>query len=88
VTTVAPQALALLNSEFMEKQARNLAARLQKAHPEDREAWVRGGWQRVLGRDPSSQETEKALAFLQTGSAELDKLCLVLLNMNECLYID
>jgi hypothetical protein len=88
VTTVAPQALALLNSEFMETQARNLAARLQEAHPQDRDAWVRTGWELVLGRDPSLEEKEKALAFLNTGSSELDKLCLVLLNMNEFLYID
>jgi hypothetical protein len=88
VTTVAPQALALLNSEFIEKQARNLAARLQRAHPQDRDGWVRSAWQLVLGRDPSPDEKEKALAFLTAGSSELDKLCLVLLNMNEFLYID
>jgi hypothetical protein len=88
VTTVAPQALALLNSGFMEKQARNLAARLQKAHPADRDAWVRAGWQLVLGREPSADEAQKALAFLHADSSELDKLCLVLLNMNEFLYID
>jgi hypothetical protein len=88
VTTVAPQALALLNSGFMEKQARNLAARLQKAHPEDRDAWVRNGWQLVLGREPSGDEKQKALAFLHADASELDNLCLVLLNMNEFLYID
>jgi cytochrome c553 len=88
VTTVAPQALALLNSQFMEKQARNLAARLQATHPGDRDAWVSGGWQLVLGREPSADEKQKALAFLHADSPELDNLCLVLLNMNEFLYID
>jgi hypothetical protein len=88
VTTVAPQALALLNSEFMEKQARNLAAHVQQAHPGDRNAWVRGAWQLVLSRDPSPEEKEKANSFLKAGDAEFDKLCLVLLNMNEFLYID
>ena len=88
VTTVAPQALALLNSEFMERQARKLAARLQAGHTQERDAWIRGAWQLVLSRDPSPEEKEKALAFLTTGSSELDKLCLVLLNMNEFLYID
>jgi hypothetical protein len=88
VTTVAPQALALLNSEFMEKQARNLAAQLQKADPGDRNMWIRRAWQLVLSRDPSPEEKEKALGFLNTGSSELDKLCLVLFNTNEFLYID
>ena len=87
VTTVAPQALALLNSEFMEQQARNLAARVQKDHPGDRDAWIRDTWQLVLNRDPAPEEKEKALAFL-AGHSDLDKLCLVLLNMNEFLYID
>lgn len=88
VTTVAPQALALLNSEFMEKQARNLAARVQQAHPGDRNAWVRGAWQLVLSRDRSPEEKEKAISFLKAGDSEFAKLCLVLLNMNEFLYID
>ena len=88
VTTVAPQALALLNSEFMEEQARNLSARVQQAHPGDRDAWIRSAWQLVLNRDPAPEEKEKALSFLIAGHSDLDKLCLVLLNMNEFLYID
>ena len=88
VTTVAPQALALLNSEFMERQARNLAARVQKTYPDDRDAWVRGAWQLALSRDPSPQEKEKALSFLDAASTKLDKLCLVLLNTSEFLSID
>jgi len=88
VTTVAPQALALLNSEFMEEQARNLSARVQKAHPGDRDAWIRSAWELVLNRDPAPEEKEKALSFLIAGHSDLDKLCLVLLNMNEFLYID
>ena len=72
----------------MEQQARNFAARVQKDHPGDRDAWIRSAWQLVLNRDPGPEEKEKALSFLTAGNSDLDKLCLVLLNMNEFLYVD
>ena len=34
------------------------------------------------------QKRNLVIAFLHADSSELDKLCLVLLNMNEFLYID
>ena len=61
---------------------------VQQAHPGDRNAWVRGAWQLVLSRDRSPEEKEKAISFLKAGDSEFAKLCLVLLNMNEFLYID
>jgi Protein of unknown function (DUF1553) len=85
-TTVAPQALALLNSEFMLAQAGRLAGRVQKENPGGAEAWIEGAWRLVLGRAPVSSERERASRFLAGSS--LKELCLVLLNMNEFLYVD
>jgi hypothetical protein len=80
-TTVAPQALALLNSEFMQAHAAKLAGRVEKAKEP-----VKTLWNLVLHRDPTPQELTRAEGFLQQSS--LAKLCLVLLNMNEFLYVE
>jgi hypothetical protein len=86
VTTVAPQALALLNNEFMNEQAEKFAERLKREHGEDRAKWVEAAWRIGLGRTPQEQEKQQALEFL--AAQPLNRLCLVLFNMNEFLYVD
>ena len=61
VTTVAPQALAMLNSVFIFKQAKAFAARLQKEYGQDPRACIQAAWQLSFGRAPTPEETEKAL---------------------------
>lgn len=99
VTTVAPQALALLNSEFMFEQSGRLAERLvsesKSAAPRE---WIARLWELALGRQPSPAEVDKALTLFgspNTGGDEenkqasaLTKLCLLVLNMNEFLYVE
>ena len=91
-TTVAPQALALLNSEFMLDHAARLAGRIERENGGTPQAQVRAAWQLVLDRAPSAAEQERALGFLAQGGkgkvSPLAELCLVLLNMNEFLYVD
>ena len=87
VTTVAPQALALFNSTFMLSQAGKFAARVQKEHADNPGAAIEGAWELALGRGPSPAEKEQALRFLAEEKS-MANLCLVLLNMNEFLYID
>ena len=88
VTTVAPQALALLNSKFMWQQAQKFADRVQKEHPGNPAAAIEGAWELALGRAPSQAEKEQALHFLSGEEKAMANLCLVLLNMNEFLYIE
>ncbi len=88
VTTVAPQALALFNSKFMVSQAEKFAERVQKQHPGNPAAAIEGAWELALGRGPSAVEKEQALRFLSGESKSMANLCLVLLNMNEFLYIE
>lgn len=87
-TTVAPQALTLMNSDFMLGYAKKLAARVAKeaAKPEDR---VTRAWKIALQRTPTDSERQRSLAFMaEGGEAALTRLCLVLFNLNEFLYTD
>jgi hypothetical protein len=64
VTTTAPQALVLLNSEFALAQARHMAARLLAAHGRDVRALVRSAYQEAFNRDPEPDELAEAQQFL------------------------
>ncbi len=85
-STVAPQALAMMNSEFVNQQADRLAERLKKEHPDNPEAWVDAGWRLTVGRAPTAEEKGRALAFLNRNN--LARLCLMWFNLNEFLYVD
>ncbi len=65
VTTVAPQALMLLNSAFLDWQAGVFSGRLLGGKAGDTKAFVRRAYQLLLSRDPSSGEVEKSLAFIE-----------------------
>ncbi|MBX9579915.1 MAG: PSD1 and planctomycete cytochrome C domain-containing protein [Gemmataceae bacterium] len=90
VTTVAPQALALLNNPFVHQQSEALAARAGAGDDP-----VRRAWRSALGRDPRPAERAAADRHLadqtkRLGSADkaLASLCHVLLNTNEFVYLD
>jgi hypothetical protein len=86
-STVAPQALALMNSEFSSAQADQFAARIRKqAANENPETLVDAGWRIAFGRMPSEQERQAALDYL--GRSSLQRLCLLIFNMNEFIYVD
>jgi mono/diheme cytochrome c family protein len=85
-STVAPQALALMNSEFMTRQAEQFAARLEKEHGKAPEPLVESGWRAAFGRPPSPDEKSKAVEFL--AKSTLPRLCLLWFNMSEFLYVD
>ncbi|MSR33012.1 MAG: DUF1553 domain-containing protein [Gemmataceae bacterium] len=89
-TLVAPQALTLLNNEFMHKRSQGLARRVKEKAGEGLEAQVRGAWIFILGRPPAAAEELAAQKFLkgkETPGA-LAALCHVLLNTNEFYFID
>jgi hypothetical protein len=74
VTTVPGQALYLLNSPFVRRQALALAAQVlsQEARDEDR---IQVLYRLVLGRSPKADDAERSRAFLaeyQRAQAELD----------------
>jgi len=63
-TTVAPQALALLNDGFIRARAIDFAERLVREAGPEPAARVRLAWRLALGREPSANELETATAFV------------------------
>ena len=80
-STVAPQALALMNSEWTYQQAVRFAARLGASKDP-----VGDAWQLALGRAPDPAERARAQQYLSRNS--LDRLCLLVFNMSEFLYVN
>jgi hypothetical protein len=92
VTTVAPQALALLNNEFVHARSEALAKR---AASDTEIEMIRQAWRFALGREPRLSEIDAACAHLaaqkkRLGSNEKSRASLahVLLNTNEFIYVD
>jgi hypothetical protein len=86
VSTVAPQAVTLLNNPFTVQMAQAFASRLEKeagANPDQR---VTTAWRLAFGRDPQEAERTVALRLLQNGS--LTEFCRAVMNLNEFIYLD
>jgi hypothetical protein len=83
ISTVAPQALALMNSEWIERQAHRFTERIGKSADPVGEAW-----RIALGRAPEADERARAQEFLGRNGNELWRLCLLIFNMSEFLYVN
>ena len=88
VTTIAPQALSLLNSPLSSEAAHALAARAEREAGRNTDAMVDRAYLLTLGRRPD--ETERALArdFLSAPGASFADFCMALINLNEFVYVD
>jgi mono/diheme cytochrome c family protein len=100
-TTIAPQALLLLNNPNVRQCARAFARRLLPAWDQSPEAAIREGYRVSLGREPEAGELKDSTAFvagqlalhesaLKANAPELALLdfCQVLLCLNEFVYVD
>ena len=93
-STVAPQALYLLNAEFVQNAAKDLAARLLKMASTD-EARIRALHQLCFGHPPTQSSTERFQAYLgrireTMNDNELEAwsvICQVILVSNEFVTI-
>lgn len=65
VTTVAPQALTLFNGDFVNEQARHLAARLRREAGADASQQIKLAYRLALCRPPRATELNEMLAFLR-----------------------
>ncbi|MCC2671402.1 MAG: Planctomycete cytochrome, partial [Armatimonadetes bacterium] len=92
ITTTPMQKLFLLNSPFMQAEARDMAARLNAEAIDGDATRVRRAYQTLYGREPAAEELSLALAYLQqpatTGMSRWERYAQVLLVANEMLYID
>lgn len=68
-STVAPQALMLMNSDFLLEQAGRLADQLLREAGSDPAAITRRGFERVFGRAPTDRELARTVAFLARQTA-------------------
>ena len=82
VSTVPLQPLYLLNSQFMQLNAKAFAARLPKGMADTQ---IRSAFQLALARDPAPEEFGPAKKLYDQHG--LESLCLVLFNLNEFLYV-
>ena len=100
-TTTAPQALMLLNDDFVQAQAAALAARITREGGEREEQKITRAFQLVLQRPPKKAELKASFNLLsdqrQRAVAEgrpepervaLNSFCRGLLNVNEMIYVD
>ncbi len=88
VTTIAPQALSLLNSPLSSEAAHALAARAEREAGRDIDAKVERAYLLTLGRRPDAEEKTLARGFLSARGSSLADLCLALINLNEFVYVD
>jgi hypothetical protein len=73
-TTVAPQALMLLNDDFLQQQAAAFAERLIREAGEDSTRQTRRAYQLALNRKPTVRETKIANAFLRRQTVSFDAI--------------
>ncbi len=92
-TTVATQALFLINAPFVKKRASKLAERLEREEPSDERARLNRLYLLTTGRPPAADEVETALEFLSHGEENLEsnntvwaELCHAVLGSNRFLF--
>jgi hypothetical protein len=86
VSTVAPQALTLLNSPFAVEMAASFAERIEAEAGCSAGDQVECAFRHALQRRPDAGERAACVQLLQRRT--LAELCRVLLNVNEFVYVD
>jgi hypothetical protein len=100
-TTIAPQALALMNSPHIRDYAHAFGKQLLSAYKQSPDTAVEQGYQRAIARTPDGQELRSALDFIKaqeelyaarepSSAVELAlaDFCQVLFGLNEFVYVD
>ena len=98
VSTVAPQALTLLNNEWVHGESTIMAERVIASAPEINGRVV-SAWRIAVARGPTDSEKQASIEFVQRFQASLanstnvdlsawSAFCHTLLNTNEFIYLD
>jgi hypothetical protein len=95
-TTVPTQSLTSLNSEFFNHEASVFAARLQREAGESAHDQIRLGLRLILARQPRDDEIERCNKLCDdfqridglSAEAAMNAVCLLMLNLNEFVYLD
>jgi len=95
VTTVPTQALTMLNSEFLNDQAESFAKRLERDASDTRER-IALALRLATSREPENKEVQQGVQMMDelvkelkmSSHQALQRFCLLVLNMNEFVYLD
>jgi hypothetical protein len=100
-TTIAPQALLLLNNQNIREAAQGFAKRAAPTPETDWATAVKASYLLAVARQPSAEELDEALAFLNQQAASymaagkgdgrafaLTDFCQILMCLNEFVYVD
>ena len=95
-TTQPTQALAMLNSEFLNEQAKIFADDIRRHAGDNVAEQIRLALRRVTQREPTDVEVNRGLELLEklrtahglSSEAALKNFCLMALNLNEFMYLD
>jgi hypothetical protein len=96
VTTQPTQALGMLNGAFVNARAVELAERLRREAGQAPDAQVKLALKLVTCREPDTKSVRRGLDLMKSleqkhgvsAEAALNYYCLVVLNMNEFIYLD
>ena len=86
-STIAPQALILMNNAFVTMQAKHFAERLKREAGTDAAKQIERAFELALSRPPTAKEKDYALTFLRSGEHALVDFCQAVMNLNEFVYI-
>jgi hypothetical protein len=86
ISTIAPQALLLMNNTFVLTEAKYFAERLRREAGDDARAQAQKAYRLALGRAPTAFELAKTVEFIRSGPDGLAEFCHALFNLNEFVY--
>ncbi len=86
-STVAPQALILMNNSFVALHAKRFADRVEKESGGSPEKLISLAFEYAYARPPRQSEMERSARFLSSGKDALVDFCQALMNSNEFVYI-
>ena len=85
-STNSLQALAMWNNPFILSQSRHLAARVADEAGEDIKAQLEAAYQLVLGRVPTTNESEELVAY--AAKHGMANVCRLIFNTNEFMFVN
>ena len=85
-STVAPQALLMMNNQAIFRQAKFFAQRLLLETGADPDAQVERAFELALARPPRADEKAQATAFIRENPTGLVDFCQTMFNLNEFVY--
>jgi hypothetical protein len=86
-STVAPQALILMNNAMVHLHAQKFADRLEEEAKGDPRRFVTLAFEHAYARPPLANELDEALRFLASSAGAKRDFCQALFNSNEFVYI-